>query len=63
MRVYRSVVRAIEPSHAPDYYWENGHQSITVLEDDTARNTGILDERGNPIMSQNVMAPIGFNRS
>lgn len=65
MRVYRSFARrpkAIEPSHIDEGYWETGHQSITVIEDDTPRDTGLLDATGNPIMARNIMLPIGFNR-
>jgi hypothetical protein len=65
MRVYQTAVRrikAIEPSHVDDYYWAQSPASITVLQDDTPRDTGLLDERGNPIMSVEVMQPIGFTR-
>lgn len=61
MKVYRSV-RAIEPGHVDPYYWDKGSQTITILEDDTPRNTGLLDATGNPIVSCNVMQPIGFGR-
>lgn len=65
MRVYRSIARpkAIEPGHVDRFYWDNGHQTITVHEDDTPRDTGLLDAYGNPIMAFNVTAPIGFGRN
>lgn len=65
MRVYRPIPRrpkAIEPGHIDGGYWENGHQSITVIEDDTPHDTGLVDPQGNCIVARNVMLPIGFNR-
>lgn len=66
MREYWSVIRrprAIDPSHVGDYYWHNSPATMTVVEDDTPRDTGLLDAHGNPIMSVATMAPIGFTRS
>lgn len=64
MKVYRSAVRAIEPGHVDRFYWDNGHQSITVIEDAVSpHDTGLLDERGRKIMCTEVMDPVGFNRS
>lgn len=66
MRVYQSFSRrprAIEPSHVDDHYWAHSPSSITIHQDDTPRDTGLLDERGNPIMSVEAVGPIGFNRS
>lgn len=62
MRVYRAT-RAIEPSHVDDGYWHRPPTSIDVYTDDTPRKTGLLNERGDPIMSYEIVGPIGFNRS
>lgn len=64
MKVYRSVARikAIEPSHVGEGYWHRDQGNITVYADDTARDTGLLDVRGNPIISREEIGPIGFNK-
>lgn len=64
MKIYKSVarVRAIEPGHVCETYWANQPTSITVIEDDNQHDTGLLDERGNPIVSCEVIGPVGFNR-
>jgi hypothetical protein len=63
MKHYRSVV-AIEPQHVDDGYWTHTERGMTIYEADTApRDTGLLDARGNKIMSIIESAPIGFNRS
>ena len=64
MKVYRAVARprAIEPGHVCETYWANQPASITVIEDDNRRDTGLLDERGNPIVSCEVIGPIGFGK-
>lgn len=62
MRVYRSQVRSIEPGHVGYGYWTEQPASVTVFEDTDARDTGLLDVRGNRIVSRNEIGPIGFNR-
>lgn len=63
MRIYRSVIRAIEPGHVDEFYFSGDRQSVTVIEDTDARDTGILDHRGNPIYAVNEIGPIGFNKA
>ena len=65
MKIYRAIsrARAIEPSHVDEGYWSNTPQTITIYERDGYRDTGLLDHMGNPIVSTEAIAPIGFNRS
>jgi hypothetical protein len=64
MKVYRSSarVRLLTPAHIDQGYWAEQPQNISVYEDDTPRDTGLLDVRGNPIICAAVIGPIGFGR-
>lgn len=65
MRQYRSVARrprAIEPGHVDPSYWTSTQPDITVFQNDGPHDTGLLDQRCNPIMSFETIGPIGFNR-
>lgn len=60
MKIYRSVVRPIKSN---DWYEEPIPPSTTITvheSDERGRPTGILDHRGNPIMSFNQTGKIGF---
>lgn len=66
MRQYIAIAprpKAIEPQHVDDGYWNRSQDAITVFESDgRARDTGLLDYRGNPIMSVENTGPIGFGK-